>query len=263
MRPADGAVPGPASRPVAIVAGGTGGIGSAVCDRLARDGWQVISAARGHTTAPPAASATRIQQRACDVTSEPECQALAQSAVSSFGRLDALVYAAIGYHQGTPEEHDAATIREVFAANVIGAHLLSSACFTRAMRAAGGGSICFLGSTAGSLAMPGRSAYCASKAALPGLCRALATDWAHANVRVNCVTTAYVATELEITGAESGEWGHSMADVRRRIPLGRPAEPAEIAAAVAWVIGADAPYVSGSELLVDGAWSAWAGFGGL
>jgi NAD(P)-dependent dehydrogenase (short-subunit alcohol dehydrogenase family) len=114
-----------------------------------------------------------------------------------------MVYAAIGYHQGSPETHDSATLTEVFAANVFGAHLLSSACFTIAMKQAESGSICFLGSTTGSLALPGRSAYCASKAALSGLTRALALDWAYANVRVNCVTTAYVATELEIKGAES------------------------------------------------------------
>jgi NAD(P)-dependent dehydrogenase (short-subunit alcohol dehydrogenase family) len=177
--------------------------------------------------------------------------------------VDALVYAAIGYHHGKPEEHDSATIKEVFAANVFGAHLLSSACFTMAMEQAGGGSICFLGSTAGSLALPGRSSYCASKAALSGLSRALATDWAYASVRVNSVITSYVATDLEVAGAASGAWGHSMADVRRRVPLGRPAEPGEIAAAVAWLIGTESPYVSGSELVVDGAWSAWAGFGTL
>jgi 3-oxoacyl-[acyl-carrier protein] reductase len=249
--------------PVVIVAGGTGGIGSAVCERLAGSGWHVVSAARGHTEAPSPQTAGRIHRQACDVTSEDECRALVRSVLGNFGRVDAVVYAAIGYHRGSPEEHDSATITQVFAANVFGAHLLSSACFTMAMKDAGGGSICFLGSTAGSLALPGRAAYCASKAALSGLTRALAIDWAYANVRVNCVTTAYVATELETAGAESGEWGHDLADVRRRVPLGRLAEPQEIAAAVAWVIGAESPYVSGSELVIDGAWSAWAGFGTL
>ena len=197
------------------------------------------------------------------MTSEDQCRTLVRSVLGNFGRVDAMVYAAIGYHQGSPEDHDSATITQVFAVNVFGAHLLSSACFTMAMKNAGQGSICFLGSTAGSLALPGRAAYCASKAALPGLARALAIDWAYANVRVNCVTTAYVATELETGGAESGQWGHDMTDVRRRIPLGRMAEPGEIAAAVAWVIGEQSPYVSGSDLVVDGAWSAWAGFGAL
>jgi D-arabinitol 2-dehydrogenase len=109
--------------------------------------------------------------------------------------MDAMVYAAIGYHQGRPEDHDAAAITQVFAVNVFGAHLLSSACFIMAMKDTGQGSICFLGSAAGCLALPGRAAYCASKAALPRLARALAIDWAYANVRVNCVTTAVIASK--------------------------------------------------------------------
>ena len=249
-------------RPVVIVAGGTGGVGSAICQRLAGDGYQVVSVSRG-MTAPGAESTANVRQVTCDVTSEAACRLLARTTADRYGRIDSMVYAAIGYHQGPPESHNAAVIAEVFAANVFGAHLLSAACYSAAMKQAGRGAICFLGSTAGSLALPGRSAYCASKAALVGLCRALAVDWARANIRVNCVTTGYVATELEVAGAASGEWGHGVDDLCRRIPLRRLARPAEIAAAVAWAIGCEAAYLSGSELVVDGAWSAWAGFGQL
>jgi len=247
-------------RPVAIVAGGTGGIGASICQRLASDGYQVVSASRGKTS-PGIESHGSILQFTCDVTSEAQCQSLVQETLNSFGRVDSMIYAAIGYHYGAPERHDAATINGVFAANVFGAHLLSSACYSMAMKGAGGGAICFLGSTAGSLALPNRSAYCASKAALAGLCRALAVDWARFNIRVNCVSSAYVATDLEMSGASSGEWGYTIDDLRHRIPLGRLAQPREIAAAVAWLIGQESTYVSGVELLVDGGWSAWAGHG--
>jgi NAD(P)-dependent dehydrogenase (short-subunit alcohol dehydrogenase family) len=251
-----------AERPVVVVAGGTGGIGSAICQRLSNDGFQVVSAARGKTLAT-AQTISNILQINCDVTMEADCRSLVRQTMERFGRVDSMVYAAIGYYHGTPESHDYTTIKNVFDANVIGALLLSSACYSMAMKKAGKGGICFLGSTAGSLALPNRAAYCASKAALLGLCKALAVDWARFNVRVNCVTTSYVATELEMAGAASGDWGYNIDELCRRIPSGRLARPSEIAAAVAWLISDEAIYLSGSELLVDGAWSAWCGHGKL
>ncbi|NMC60206.1 MAG: SDR family oxidoreductase [Candidatus Methanofastidiosa archaeon] len=247
-------------KPVVIVAGGTGGIGNVVCKRLAGDGYQVISASRGKTV-PNTKNEDNIIQIACDVTSENDCHILVQTAVDLFGRVDCMVYAVIGYYYGLPQSHSAIKIGEVFASNVFGAHLLSSACYLHAMKKAKKGSICFIGSTVSTLALPNRSAYCASKAALVGLCRALAIDWARSGVRVNCVTTAYVATELEINGAKNEEWGHGLDDLIQRIPLGRLANPKEIASAVAWVISEESSYLTGSELIVDGGWSAFAGLG--
>jgi 2-deoxy-D-gluconate 3-dehydrogenase len=247
---------------VAIVAGGTGGIGAAICRRLRDDGYEVVSAARWRTSAVPS-NEPGITQICCDVTSPAECESLVQSTLDRFGRIDGVVYAVIGYYLGPPESHDAQTVHEVFAANVYGALYLSSCCFSLAMKQAECGSVCFIGSTAAVNILPGRAAYGASKAALVGLCRALAVDWAYANVRVNTVSPAYVSTPLELLGAASGEWGHSLEELLRRTPSGRLSRPEDVAEAVAWMLSPASSCVTGSDLVIDGGWSAWSGFGKL
>jgi 3-oxoacyl-[acyl-carrier protein] reductase len=247
---------------VAIVAGGTGGIGSAICERLRADGCEVVSASRWLTIPLPTES-QGIHQLKCDITSENECKELVQRTLETFGRVDCMAYAAIGYHQGAPESHNAAKLHDIFSANVYGAFFLSTCCFSLAMKSAKNGSICFIGSSSERNILPGRAAYCASKAAMSGLCRALAVDWAYAKVRVNSVVAAYVGTALELSGAESGTWGHSLDDMVRRTPLGSLAAPEQIAAAVAWIMSPEAAHVTGAELAVDGGWAAWSGFGSL
>jgi 2-dehydro-3-deoxy-D-gluconate 5-dehydrogenase len=117
-----------------------------------------------------------------------------------------------------------------------------------------GGSIVNIGSVAGQSALiatqPG---YCATKAALEGLTRALAVEWASRGVRVNTVAPGYIATEMN--AARRADPGF-VAAVARRTPMGRFGTPEEVAAVVLFLASPAAAYVTGQTWLVDGGWSA-------
>jgi len=247
---------------VIIVVGGTGGVGSEICRKLYEKGHIVICVSRGVTDSLVEFN-DRIIHKTCDVSSGDECKSLVQSIANEYGRLDALIYSAIGYHYGAPEEHDTAVFLEVFKGNVFGANNISNACLPYLKVGSGGNRICYIGSTAGYQVLPNRSAYSSSKASLKMLMMCQAVDWSKYGLSVNMVTTSYVATEYELAGAESAEWGHSYQDIINRTPKKRPAYPREIAESVLWAI-LDAPdYMTGSDIVVDGGWSAWSGFGNI
>lgn len=250
------------NKPVVIIAGGTGGIGNIVCNTMAKAGYQVVCVSRG-ITKPEFPFVEGVCLKKCDVTSLQQCDKLVLETIKEYDRVDCLIYAAIGYFYGSPEEHSEDAMNEVFQGNIFGAHYLSSACVKHFMKEQKTGNICFIGSTAGEQILHNRAAYCSSKAALKVLMKALAVDWAKYNIRVNMVTTSYVATALEMNGAESQEWGHTLSDIMKRTPMKRPAYPEEIAEAIKWIVSTSPQYLTGSDILVDGGWTAWSAFGEL
>ena len=248
---------------VAIVTGAADGIGWATAQRLAADGCQVAlldlraeaALARAAELGPSHLGLT------CDVTSEASVQAAVAAVLARFGRIDALVNnAGIGDQTGPTVEQDAAAFDRVLAVHLRGTFLMSQAVARIMLQAEpvpgqGRGAIVNLGSIASSIGLPGRNAYCAAKAGVLGMTRAMASEWARTGIRVNAVAPGYVRTalvaELERKGALDAR------SIAHRTPMGRMAEPAEIAEAIAFLASPKASYITGAVLPVDGGWTAF------
>ena len=147
----------------------------------------------------------------------------------------------------------------VLAVHLRGTFLMSQAVIARMQsqdRDARGsrGAIVNIGSIASYGGVPGRNAYCAAKAGVLGMTRALAMEWARQGIRVNAVAPGYVATALVAELARKGAVDAKA--ISRRTPMGRMAEPDEVAEVIAFLCSGAASYVTGSTVSVDGGWSA-------
>lgn len=246
---------------VAIVTGAADGIGWATAQRLAAQGWQLVlldlraDAARIRATELGDAH----QGMGCDVVDVDAVRVAVQTAQAHYGRIDALVNNAGVAEQAAPTlAQTAECFDSVLAVHLRGAFLVTQAVLAvmrRQARDARGvrGAIVNLGSIASLGGIPGRNAYSAAKAGVLGMTRALAIEWAREGIRVNAVAPGYVRTALVAGLVERGAVdGHAVA---ARTPLGRMAEPEEIADAIAFLASPAASYVTGATLAVDGGWS--------
>lgn len=267
---------------VAIVTGAARyrGIGRAIALRLAQDGADVVVSARAaDPSAFPAheremgwkgveSLAEEIRgmgRRAlavdCDVTDQGQVDAVIASTLSKFGRLDAVINNA-----GVPSGAGDTPILEIsddewlttVDVNLNGVYRVSKAA-ARAMAEAGnGGAIVNLSSTAGRVGMPNYGAYSATKFAVIGLTQQMAVELAGHGIRVNCICPGSTDTDMmdgtfrRTAGRAGTEFERIKKGVRRQIPLGRQGDVAEQAAAVSFLVGADASYVTGQTLNVDG-----------
>ncbi|WP_261534956.1 glucose 1-dehydrogenase [Burkholderia multivorans] len=242
---------------VAIVTGGADGIGWACATRLADDGYRVaIADLDGERAMRRAAELGdgHVGVRV-DVADEDDVAALMRTVAERFGRINVLVNnAGIGEQNAPTLEQSATAFDRLLAVHVRGTFLASREA-ARVMLARRSGAIVNLGSIAGQGGIPTRNAYGAAKAAIASLTRSMACEWARAGVRVNAVAPGYVATELVDTLARNGQLNR--AAIERRTPLGRLAEPDEIARAIAFLASDAASYITGTVLNVDGGWHAY------
>lgn len=249
------AEPGALVGKVAIVTGGRGGIGTAVCDRFSREGAMVYA---GDLSEGDGASADNVHFVALDVTLKDSVQALTNRVAEEAGRLDVLVNAAAIEIEKTIEETSLEDWNSIFAINVTGTFLASKYAVPL-MREAGGGSIINFGSYDGFIADPELAAYCATKGAVHALTRAMACDHGRDNIRVNAICPGYIDTPmLQSFFGSSGDIDSLKSEVRRIHPMGRYGTPEDVANLVNWLASDEARYASGQLWVLDGGLTAQA-----
>jgi NAD(P)-dependent dehydrogenase (short-subunit alcohol dehydrogenase family) len=233
---------------VAVVTGGTRGIGAAIAARLLAEGAAVIVCGRTAPGQLPSGGGRAAEFVRADVREPDEAAALVDRAVGRFGRLDI----AVNNAGGSPSA-DAATVSPRFVAKIVALNLLAPFYVAQAanavmQRQAAGGVIINIGSVAALTPAPGTAAYAAAKGGLTVLTRALALEFGP-RVRVNQVTAGLVRTE---TAGDHYGGAEGQRAVAALIPAARMAVPGDIADACLLLASPLAGYVSGAELRVDG-----------
>ncbi len=240
-----------------LVTGAARGIGEAVARRLATEGAAI--AATDLDAAGLAALATSLEAEGTQVIAEAldtrdaiATDTFVGNAVQRLGRLDGAVPCA-GIARAAPAElMDDATFADVLDINLKGVFFT---CRTvgRVLLAQGHGAIVTIASITAKGGQPGRANYAASKWGLVGLTKTLAVEWGHRGVRVNAVAPNGVDTPMIRDGIPTAFLDDVMLD---RTPLGRLAQPMEVAAAIAFLLSDDATYINGTVLDVDGGLTA-------
>jgi len=243
----------------AVVTGAGAGIGRAIALAFANAGAQVACIdldVRGaeSTANEMTKNGARTIAVAADVGVESKVEAAAAEVLAAFPAIHILVNGAAGHDpNGTVLEYSLADWNRVMAVNVGGAFLVSRA-FLPAMIAAGGGSIIHIASQLGSVAAPRRAAYCTSKGALIQLAKAMATDHAAQNIRVNTLSPGAVETERLVKRFGDMETARRVSGPKHL--LGRLGQPDEIAAAAVFLASDASRFMTGANLLVDGGYNA-------
>jgi NAD(P)-dependent dehydrogenase (short-subunit alcohol dehydrogenase family) len=227
---------------VALVTGGTRGIGRAIAERLLADGWRVAICGRRAPDVPVGDA----WFTPADVRDPAAAEALVAGVVERFGRLDLLVNNAGGSPMASVADSSPSLIEKIVALNLLAPLYLSRV--AHSALAERGGSIVNIASISGQRAAPGTVTYGAAKAGLLSATEGLAMEWAPA-VRVNAVVVGLVENpdQVEHYGGPEG-----VARIGAKVPMGRMARGADVAAAVAWLASAEAGYVAGARIAVHG-----------
>lgn len=229
---------------VVAVTGAAGGIGSATCERLAEEGATVYA-----LDLRPGTHGEHLQ---VDVTDPASVERAVAEIMTASGRLDGMVAGAgiveddVASEEMSPEQFD-----KILAVNLRGVFLCCTAA-GRVMLQQGAGRIVAISSMSGTHTVntpQKQCAYNASKAGVSALVRSLAVEWAPRGVQVNAVAPGYVETGL--LAAKKHQFEHWLT----RTPQGRFGEVHEVAAAICFLLSAEAGYFCGSEILLDGGYT--------
>jgi 3-oxoacyl-[acyl-carrier protein] reductase len=237
---------------VAVITGGTRGIGLAVAKRLAGDGFDVVltykdDAAAAETAKQELASAGRqVEVIAADIATADGAGAAIEAAMQRLGRLDVLVNNAGITRDTLLMRMDDADWDDVLGTNLKGAFLVSKAAI-RPMLRQRSGRIVNISSVVGQVGNAGQANYAAAKAGLIGFTKSLAKEVGSRGITVNAVAPGFIATRMT-----AGLPDEAKATILERTPLGRFGTPEDVAGAVAFIVGPDASFITGHVLTVDG-----------
>ncbi|MGK2940532.1 MAG: SDR family NAD(P)-dependent oxidoreductase [Immundisolibacter sp.] len=238
-----------------LIIGASRGIGLAIATRAAQQGAVVHLTARSAQAATDTAAAIATQHGAratghgLDLAAS-DATARLDAVLEVAGELDALIYnAGLSHVYARPENISDADFDQIMAVNLRGPFLAARAFGARCLRQRRPGAIVFIASVAGFVGSPRLSVYAASKAGMLGLSRSLAVDWAADGIRVNAVAPGWVATDMT-QGLQDNPRLHER--LTTRVPMGRFAQPEEIADVALFLASDSARYVTGSVYSVDG-----------
>ncbi|GAA1134576.1 glucose 1-dehydrogenase [Nocardioides aquiterrae] len=241
---------------VALVTGASRGIGAAIAERFAAEGARVVGMSR---TAPAGAPVASVEHLAVDVAHDDEVRAAVEEVVARHGRLDVVVNNAAVEREGTVEETSLDVWTEVMEVNVRGVFLVSRHAMVHLRRTRG--ALINIASVDGFWAEPGLAAYSASKGAVLALTRAMALDHGPEGVRCNSICPSYVSTDmLEQFYDAQPDPQRARAQAAGVHALRRISSPGDIAGVAAFLASADAAFVTGQAIVVDGGLTAGRAF---
>ncbi|MYV54898.1 SDR family oxidoreductase [Streptomyces sp. SID3212] len=232
---------------VALITGGTAGIGLEAARLFIREGAHVVISGRSPERGAKALADLpegpgTVRFVAADLADLDSVRALAQEA----GPVDILVNNASAFPVAPTVEQSVSVFERLFDTNVRGAYFLTAS-LVPAMLDKGAGSIVNVSTMAASMGVPGASGYSATKAALSSLTRTWAAEFGAGGVRVNSVAPGPTITDGVLV-----EWGDGVAELGRTLPLRRTARPAEIAEAILFLASPRSSFVTGATLAADG-----------
>lgn len=248
----------------AVVTGGSSGIGRAIACRYAAEGARVVIGDVTETPSaggPPTAEAIAAEGgsalfRLCDVSQRDQIEALVETAVAEFGRLDVMVNNAAWFGGGQLTETTDESWERVIAVNLTGMFHGCRAAVSRMLRqepvAEARGRIVNITSQHGMISSPGYFAYGVSKAGGVYMTRQIAADYAKELIICNAVAPGKI-----VTGSESNTVDEdALSYARSRTPMPRFGRPGDVASAAVFLASDQASYITGVNLLVDGGWMA-------
>jgi 2-deoxy-D-gluconate 3-dehydrogenase len=240
---------------VALVTGGSKGIGRAIALAFAEAGADVALAARGADALEKTRGEVEERGRRAlavptDVADEEQVRALVERTASELGGIDILVNnAGAAPFLSTVDSIRLSGFEKYFRINFMSAVFAIQAAAPHLMAKGSGASVVNVASVAGTIASPGLTYYSSAKAALINLTKTVAMEWASSGVRVNAIAPGWVETDMNETARQNPEWHET---IRSLIPMGRWAQAEEIAAVALFLASDAASYMTGSVVVVDG-----------
>ena len=234
---------------VALVTGGTGGIGNAICKQFAADGYKVVTTYYEPEEQAKAWQAKQDYEVAiypCDVSNYNDCVKLKETVVATFGQVDVLVNCAGITRDATFKKITPAHWAAVMKTNLDSIFNMSHQ-FVNEMADRGFGRVINISSVNGQKGQFGQTNYSAAKAGVHGFTMALAQEVARKGVTVNTISPGYIGTEMVMAIADEVR-----AKIVAQIPVGRLGKPEEIGALAAFLASDDAAFITGADFSANG-----------
>ncbi|MCX6591956.1 MAG: SDR family oxidoreductase [Acidobacteria bacterium] len=242
---------------VAVITGGRRGLGRAMAVALAEQGAQIALVGRDQAALDESvrlveAAGSTASVHTADVSNETDVARLGEEIAAKYGKVQLLINNAGVNLRKNLDEFTLAEWKYVQEANVNSVFLVSRAMIPL-MRGQGYGRILMMTSIMSHVSLAGRTAYSTSKTALLGMIRALALELAPEGITVNGISPGPFATEMNTPLMNDPE---KNAQFLAKLPVGRWGDPAEVGALAAFLCGPDAGFITGTDILIDGGWTA-------